>query len=197
MSSAVEICNLGLSHLGAYGILDLEERTKEARECKRLYPIARDAMLESHDWGVVRKRKSMALLEDTYSGFLYAYSWPQDCIMPRKIYDAAEVPGSEPIKFEFGVNDGLNRRIILTDQEDAEIIYTAKVTDANLYTSMMIDALGYRLAAELSIPLRTDSNLRDKMMNVFLRLVSAAQQSSANGEEKKPETISDFQKARS
>lgn len=196
MSSALQICNLALSHVSAYGIQALTEKTKEARECNRLYEPARDAMLEAHDWPIARKRKDLSLLDETYSGWDYAYSWPTDCIMPRRIWDPAEGKGSEKIKFEFGVNNDLNRRIILTDQEDAELIYTAKVTDANLYTAMMIDALSFRLASDLAIPLRSDSKLQALMRNEFLSRISAAQASVANAEEKPPETVSDFQKAR-
>lgn len=196
MASEVEICNLGLSHVTAYGIQSLDERTKEARECKRLYAPARDAMLESHDWAIARKRKPLALLDETYSGWDYAYAWPSDCIMPRRIYDPAEAMGSEKIKFEFAVNDALNRRVILTNEAEAELIYTAKVTDANLYTSMMIDALSYRLASDLALPLRSDSNLQKDMLNQFLSRVAAAEASVSNAEEKPPETKSDFHKAR-
>lgn len=196
MASTVDICNLGLSHVAAYPINNLDERTKEARECKRLFPIARDAMLEAHDWGVARKQVALALLDEEVPGWDYVYAWPTDCLVPRKIYDPAEAPGSTPIKYEFRVNDDLNRRVIVTNQEDAELIYTAKVTDANLFTSMMVDALGFRLASDLAIPLRSDSKLQVSMLNQFLSRVSAAQASSANAEEKPPETKSDFHKAR-
>lgn len=197
MPSELDICNLALSHVAAYPIQSLDERTKEARECKRLYSVARDAMLEAHDWGVARKREALALLADTYSGWDFAYAWPVDCLAPRKIYDPSEANNTVPLKFEIGVNDALNRRIILTDEEDAELIYTAKITDANLFTSMMVDALGFRLAADLAIPLRSDSRLQEKMMNQFLARVISAQASSANSEEKQPDKISEFQKARS
>lgn len=209
MSSQIEICNLALSHLGAYPIQALTDRTKEARECNRLYGPARDAMLEAHDWGAARKRKILALLEDTYSGWDFAYSWPSDCLVPRKIYDGTgDLTGTvyDPetdryiqtgkIEYEIGVNDDLNRKLILTDKEDAELIYTAKVTDANLYTPMMVQALGYRLAADLAVPIRADSKLGQNMLNAFFRTVGEAQASSANAEQKKPDVISDFQRSR-
>lgn len=197
MANTLDICNLALSHVAAYPIQSLDERTKEARECKRLYSVARDAMLEAHDWGIARKQAALALLDEEVSGWDYVYAWPTDCIVPRKIYDPSEVAGSTPIKFEFRVNEDLNRRVIVTNEEDAELIYTAKITDANLFTSMMVDALGFRLASDLAIPLRSDSKLQVSMLNQFLARVTAAQASSANAEEKPPETISDFQKARS
>lgn len=196
MAASLDICNLALSHLSAYPIQALTERTKEARECSRLYPIARDAMLESHDWGVARKQQLLAELDLEISGWDFVYAWPTDCLAPRKIYDPAECAGSAKIKYDIGVNEDLNRRLILTNEEDAELIYTARITDANLFTAMMVDALGYRLAADLAIPLRSDSNLATKMMRQFGAMIISAQASSANSEENQPETKSDFHKAR-
>lgn len=210
MPSAVETCNLALSHVGAYGIQALSDRTKEARECNRLYDPSRRAMLEAHDWSVARKREALALRSETYSGWDYAYSWPTDCIAPRKIYDeSGSLTGTvyDPendtyyqagkVKFEVAVNDDLNRRIILTDKEDAELIYTADLEDVNLFTSLMVQAHAYRLAADLAIPLRADSKLGQQMLNAFNSLVATAQAVNANAEQKDPKnTISDFQKAR-
>lgn len=197
MSSQLDVYNLALSHVSAAAVQSLTERTKEARECNKLYPVARDSMLESHDWGVARKRKVLALLEETYSGWDYAYAWPADCVAPRKIYDATEANNTVPIPYDIGVNDALNRRIILTNEEDAELIYTAKVENVTLFSAMMVDALGYRLAADLAVPLRSDSRLQRSLMSQFLGLVSSAQTNAANTEEQQPDKISDFQKARS
>lgn len=196
MSATIDICNLALSHLGAYAIQALDEKTKEARECNRLYPVARDAMLEAHDWGVARKTAALALLDETISGWDYVYAWPSDCLAPRKLYDAAYVAGKDPLRYETGVNAALNRRVILTDEEDAELVYTAQLTNPNLYTAMMVDALGYRLASDLAVPLRSDSGLQKSLMNQFLMMISAAQRSAANSEEKPPQAKSSFHQAR-
>ena len=54
MASEIAICNLALSHLGdAANIasIDPPEGSAQAEHCATFYPIARDSLLEMHDWG--------------------------------------------------------------------------------------------------------------------------------------------------
>lgn len=206
----VAICNLALSHLGAYPIQALTEATKEARECKRLYATARDSALEAHDWSFARKQKVLGLLVDTYSGWTYAYEWPSDCIIPRKIYDPSgdtadgtvidretdQVQIIGRIPFEVGANASLNRRVILTNEEDAELIYTAKVTDPNMFSPGFIDALSWRLASDLAMPLRADKALQQQHFNQFRLIIGQSQSSNANASHNKPDSSSSFVRAR-
>lgn len=206
----VAICNLALSHLGAYPIQALTESTKEARECKRLYATARDSTLEAHDWSFARKSKVLGLLVQTYPGWTYAYEWPSDCIAPRKIYDPSgdtadgtalnretdQIDIIGKIEFDVGANDALNRRVILTNEEDATLIYTAKVTDANMFSPGFIDALSWRLASDLALPLRADGNLQKAHFNQFRLIVGQSQSSNANAAHKRPDSSSSFTRAR-
>lgn len=200
MSSVIEICNLGLSHVGGYSIESLDEPKKEARECKRLYLPACMATLEISDWGFARKRTALALLTDTLGAWEYVYAWPSDCAMPRKIYDPAALEDggeqSDPVPFEQGINDALNKRTIATNMEDAILIYTAKVVDANMYPASFVDALGWRLAADLAIPLRSDSKMREGCLVQFRQRLGEAGVSSANAEHRKASTTSSYEQAR-
>ena len=207
MASPVDACNLALSHIGGYSLSSLNDPTKEARECKRLYEPARDATLEAGDWGFARKTLVLALLASTRPGWKYVYAWPSDCVMPRRIYDPAREGADidpetlsslsdDPIPFEIGVNDALNGRIILTNQINAIVVYTAKVTDANLYPPSFIDALSWRLAADLAIPIRSDSGLQQKMLAQFQTRVGQSGQISANAEHRRPNTVSSYKRAR-
>lgn len=207
MASTVDACSLALSHIGGYTIQSLDDPTKEARECKRLAIPARDATLEAGDWGFARKSVALALLSYTRPGWSYAYAWPSDCLMPRRIYDpsreGADVDpatldslGDDPIPFEVGVNDALNARIILTNQVSAIVVYTARVTDANLFSPTFIDAWSWRLAADLAIPIRSDSALQQKMLAQFERRIGQAGQNSANAEYRKPNPVSSYKRAR-
>ena len=59
MASDVEICNLALSHLGdtaTVASIDPPEGSAQAEHCARFYPIARDALLEKHDWSWATRR---------------------------------------------------------------------------------------------------------------------------------------------
>lgn len=199
MSSVVEICSLALSHVGGYYLESLDEPRKEARECKRLYAPARDATLEVFDWGFARKRLALGLLADTVDGWDYVYAWPSDCAMPRRIYDPSNPENTQetdPIPMDLGVNSALSKRTIMTDQEDAILIYTAKVEDSNVYTASFVDALSWRLASDLAIPLRSDSKLQQNFLQQFRLRIGEAGVSSANADKKKPSSVSSFQSAR-
>ena len=53
MASEVDICNLALGHLGdnaTVSSISPPEGSAQAEHCARFYPIARDALLEMHNW---------------------------------------------------------------------------------------------------------------------------------------------------
>ena len=194
MASKVQICNLALSRIGARRIQSLSDSIKEARECTAHYDFARDAVLEDHDWTFARKRLTLALLSDTYSGWEYAYQYPSDCVIARHIYnDTGADTGTsydidsdryEPLgktEFEIVSSEDKDYRVILTNKEDAELRYTARVTDANLYSAKFVSALAFRLAAELAIPIRSDSKLAQSVMKSYINELNWAKVSKNSG----------------
>ena len=59
MSSEIDICNLALARLGddaTVASIDPPEGSAQAEQCARFYSIARDTMLEMHDWRFATKR---------------------------------------------------------------------------------------------------------------------------------------------
>jgi len=210
MANEVNICNLALSHIGVFSkIQSLSESTKEARECNLLYATARNAVLEDLDWNFARKQMYLALLDETYTGWAYAYQYPTDCIIARKIFNEGEVDSNtagwdtdnkdnilDKVEFEIRASSNLDRRIILTNQEDAILLYTAKVTDVNMFSSQFIDALAWRLAAELAVPLRNKADLYKEMINHYLMKIIQVKAHNANEGHKGPEDINTFVRAR-
>lgn len=173
--SPIDICNIALSHVGGYRINALTDPTKEARECALHYAIARDATLADHDWDFARKRIALALLSTTYSGWDYAYQYPSDCLVARRIYDDTGLLDEDGgIEFEVAANDGLTGRVILTDQEDAELIYTAKVQDVNIFSPQFVEAHALRLASSLAQPLKGKPELRQSLLGLYGIQVNAA-----------------------
>lgn len=194
MASEIEICNVALSHIGKYPIDSLNDRTKEAVECKRLYPRVRDSVMRDHPWNFATKRLTLAALTEEVEGFDYVYQWPSDCLRALKIYNPADE--EEEIVFEIGVSNDLSTRVILTDQEDAILIYVARVTNPNVYDTVFIDALAYRLASELAIPLAGDPNLGNAMARMYSAQLGRAQMTNSNERYKGPDTRCSFIDAR-
>lgn len=197
MASEIQVCNLALSRVGAYRIQSLDDATKEARECKLFYPFSRDAVLRDHDWGFARKRVSLALLSETWSGWDYAYQYPVDCLVARKITPDAETETGDKVEFEISSNDSLSRRVILTNKEDAELVYTAKVEDVNLFDAIFTDALAWRLASELAIPLKAKADLQNVLFQKYIFVLGRAEAINSNEGEKKPDHDNRYVGARS
>jgi len=88
MASEVDICNLSLSHLRVASIAALADTNVRAVACNRHYAVTRDAVLREHAWGFAKKRKVLILIDETFSGWDYAYLHPSDCMVAREVYDA-------------------------------------------------------------------------------------------------------------
>ncbi len=183
MASEIEICNQAMSRLGLYSKLTsiVNPVSKEERECAAAYSLARDFTLEAFDWTFARKRKLLGLVVETYSGWTYAYQVPSDCLIPRSIYDPANAANNnfapvnaEMIKFETLSNDALDRTLILTNQEDAELIYTGKVTEPGRFSASFREAVVFKLASDIAMSLTRKADLQNAMYTLFMRTIAHA-----------------------
>jgi hypothetical protein len=197
MASEVDICNLALAYIGGGAISSLNNPvTKEQKLCKLFYEFARNSVLEDNDWGFARKQLTLALLPETYGAWSYAYQYPSDCIVAREIYDSTNKPGESEVEFEVVTNSDKNKQVILTNQAEAILVYTAKVTDPNLFSSMFIDALSLRMAATLAIPLKGKEATKQSALVDYGRAINRAQVNNRNQKYNLASTESSFSKAR-
>ena len=195
MTSVIQICNLALTEIGtANTIQALNEATTEARHCGLLYDQARDTVLEDHPWGFARKQDLLADLGDPPSGWLYQYAQPSDCLSIREIYQP--IAGGDEIAYQKAADSALTQKTILTDQADAELIYTARVEDPNMFNSKFIGALAFFLGAKLAVPLTGNANLTAKLMTEYEKALTSASTADARQESGKVEFEPDWIKAR-
>lgn len=180
MANEIDICNIALSRAGAGSIESLTEKTREARACKLHLDLARDSALRDHDWEFARKQASLALLTETVEGWSYVYAYPADCIAAREIFNSAKVGEEDRVPFEVGMSSTGNTRVILTNQASAALIYTSKVTNPVLFDPIFSDALAWRLAAELAVPLRGETSLQQAFMRTALGVINSAKAVGAN-----------------
>ena len=176
MASEVDICNLALGHLGdnaTVASLDPPEGSAQAEHCARFYPIARDGLLELHDWNFATKRVQPAQVAYAFNQWQYAYAAPADCLNVVAILDADapdDYSGVLPMAAtQFGTvnagqgiyqpkafeceTDADGRQIILTDQEDPVLRYVAYVTDTTRFSPLFVTTLSWKLAAMLAGPI--------------------------------------------
>lgn len=95
--NAIDICNLGLSMLGARSILNFEDGDRGAR-LKSLYPAARDHVLGRHQWTQTLTYKKLTSRTEYEEGpWLYEYSLPLDCLRVISIFSPSP---STPVIWE-------------------------------------------------------------------------------------------------
>lgn len=179
MASEVDICNLALSHIGASAtISSLTEQSEEAFHCNLLYADTRDAVLRAHPWGFATRHLALSDVGTPPGNWSYRYAYPNNCLYAREILQTTT--GGDPIKFEIALGDAYNARVILTDQDDATLIYTYKVTNTLVFDSLFINALAWKIASEICMPLTRDQDRLKAAYQMYQGAIAEAQVFNAN-----------------
>lgn len=219
MASEVDICNLALGHLGdnaTVASIDPPEGSAQAEHCARFYPIARDALLEMHAWGFATRRAQLALLTSAWPEWAFCYAIPSDAlnllgVLPPSASDdysqSFGIPNAYGITSNYvpttvsgtyvpqpysaeSLDDGT--QVIYTDQEDAVLRYTARVTDTTKFSPLFVTTLSWHLASMLAGPvIKGDAGAAEgkrcgAMMQVYL---SKAVESDSNQRKANPQHI--------
>ncbi|MGL4668599.1 MAG: hypothetical protein ACRCWR_11820 [Saezia sp.] len=196
MTAEVDICNLALSHLGdtaTVASIFPPEGSAQAQHCAVFYPIARNTLLEAHDWGFATVRISPpAKLHENYFGWRYAYMRPADAI---RIISVTEPRGTNsdqsdiPYVLESDV-DG--KRLILCNTESIVVKYIRLETNVSKYPPLFIQALSWHLAAMLAGPIiKGDAGAAEakRCMMMAQSSLEMAAVSDASQQNHKPEQV--------
>jgi hypothetical protein len=171
MASAVDICNLALGHLGdEAGVASISppDGSVQASHCQRFYPIARDALLQSHGWGFALQRQSLALLStvELPSEWAFAYARP-NALRVLGVYPPGAIAGQSQgeifnqeqlmamlIMYPFAVETLTSGdQVIFSNVETATALFIRPVTDTAKFTPLFVMALSRLLASMLAGPL--------------------------------------------
>lgn len=209
MASDVDICNNALGLLGDPGTIvsiSPASGSAEAVHCARFYPIARDSLINMHSWGFATKRVNLALLADTPpSSWQYVYQSPADVLNYLAVFDpnasddysssypqAGSLNASAAYSSMVGVYtpqqfavelDANGVSVIYTNQQNAILKYSARVTDTSLFDPLFSEALTWLLAAKLAGPLIKGSEGRAasrECLQEFKGFLAMARESDSN-----------------
>lgn len=190
----VRIANMALGHVGAEGSIEsLDENSEVARIAKLWYDAARIATLEAYNWSFARKSKALAThSEDAPSTrWRYRYQYPVDCLNPRFIENPAGVT-ADAVPYEIE-NAGDGTRSIVTDLEDAVLVYTADVETVALFSMHFVIMCSYQLAVFINPQVTGKFGIADRMQRLFEQLRVTAPQADATSsvprEERDPSWI--------
>lgn len=196
MPSKIEIINYGLSQIRCAAIESISEASVQAIHVNRIYDMARDATLADVSPKWARKQAALAELTQEVTGYSYVYAYPADCLKDIEIYNPAKVNQSDTLEYDIGISDSGNDKVILTQYEAAELIYTIKVTNTGVYDVLFAEALSMKIAAVSAVPLKGDSKLAELAANTYLRAVGNAKASNRNSGYKSPDESNSFTDAR-
>lgn len=148
MASQIEIYNLALSHLGiGKEVSIVTERSQEALTLNRFYVPTRDAVLRAFLWPFATKEVALGLIEaDPNSEWGFSYRYPSDCLFLRRFLSGIRNDNRQSRVPSKIASDSAGQ-LIYCDLEDAEVEYTARITDPGLYPADFELALALRLAA--------------------------------------------------
>lgn len=185
MVSIVQICNVALSRIGQNQPIDsLDEDSKAAELCALHYPLCVQQVLADGDWPFAEARVVLADIGSPPTNWEYRYAYPSDCLKARRI----AVPGLEIVPLQqripFKVVNNVTGKAIVANWPEAELIYTADVTDSSLFPALFVSALAWRLAAELAIGLQARAeNFQAAMRNYTAEVSNAQAVAYEEGEE--------------
>ncbi len=147
----VSIYNLALSHIGETAATTSPDETSEERKaCEAFYPIAKNKLLELHDWSFASRTEPLAKLteSETY-GWRGAYALPASCLRLQFLREAKGMRAPFYIEADkdYEVRAKGTGRILYTDCEEPVVGFIASDTSEALFSPSFSDALAWLLAA--------------------------------------------------
>lgn len=161
MTSEVSICNQALGFLGEGLITSFSDGTKGANLCQANYQYLRDAVLEDTEWSFAMKRDKLPALSTTPVSYAYAHQLPTDCLRVCQVSWDNQFIQTDTLKWE------LEDRKVLCDLETVYVRYVSRVTDPSKFSPGFTQALVYRIASELAIPLTNSRSLMESMQTMY------------------------------
>ena len=169
MASEVEICRLALDMLGDASINDLAEESKQARLCRRNYPLMRDAVLRAHPWNCAIRRNSLAKDTDPPEfGFGFQYTAPSDSLRVLPLTADGE-PDGRPVKHRIE-----GRKILCDIDAPLPVRYIRRVADPGVFDSLLVHAIAARLAFAISFSLTGSRSKQDDTMAQYRLIMREA-----------------------
>lgn len=194
MSSDIEICNLALSRVAVtQAIASFTERSKEAEQCRVFYSHLREVVLQEFPWPFAESIVALADLGNPAPGWAFRYRYPADCLKIRNIVQPGfrrALSSDMEIPYQIGYDAG--GRVIHTDQPEAVCRFTFKVDDSTFFDPQFVEALSWRLAMDLALPLASKPDLQQFAAQQYQMALTLAEGSAFQESQSDPEPESEF-----
>lgn len=150
--SPAYICSAALNRIGADSITSLSDSSKRGVLCNRLWPVVRDAVLASRNWGITLER---AVLTKDNDAPAYDYATRFQVPADMFLLLGTDLPRDARWVIE---ND-----FILCDYDALSILYIKDTPNSESFGPLLTDALVAAMAAELAYPITGSMQTKDSM----------------------------------
>jgi hypothetical protein len=185
-------------------VSDPDEQTTVARVCRRAWETARDSVLAEHPWLWARRVVTLAEHTPAPGLWVYSYiapvdaitilgvtpTWWDDWASPATgtvywtdgsglIYSTSSAVASLAQKVRWsigGVTDsgGLDTSLILSDTPLTSATITRRVENPGFFPPIFVDAVSWRLAFEIALPISRSSEVRGTAWSAYQQKLAQA-----------------------
>lgn len=172
VTSPADVVNLALQRIGYPGrVSNLYDGSEAAKDALDIYGQTRDQMLREGDWPFASRSGIAALLKSAPVGgyfppnawttaypaqpWKFSYTYPDDCLELRACKPQVYfVPNFSPQSYVFSIANDAGyspaRRVVLSNVENAMLIYTAQVTNPATWPPDFVEGLAAALGQRLT-----------------------------------------------
>lgn len=187
----VQVFNRALARVGHTRQLgNFQEQSAEAGLANLYFAECRDEVLSVTPWPFATRRVRLALAVDAQvppqplerTDWACVYRMPTDCLRARYLVQPGvrNPPAEVRPPFQLEADEAGERQLLLTDLEEAELVYTVRHTYVVGWPPLFVSALAWRLAAELALGLRKDARVAAALMAQYERELAEAAAHAAN-----------------
>lgn len=188
LTSTTQVANLALAEIGAKRITSLDaDSSPEAVACRLHFDHVRNVLLRSHPWAFA---KTTAALSASTTTPVASTEWDTAWVIPGDILRLIRVVGSTADlprnRYEIA-----GRYLHTRSLDTLQIVYVSNATPVAEWDDLFVDAMRYKLAAELCGDLAQDMARGDACLQKYLSMAlpDAARvdaQAEASGENRTP-----------
>jgi hypothetical protein len=179
---------MALDRVGAGNIDSLTENSTEANKCNLWYDFSRLETLEMYDWSFARKRLTLSEHTDAPPDGVWAfrYQYPVDCVRARYLenpfqsilnppFPTVTTYNTDAVPYEVGVDENGITKSIMTNMDDAVLVYTFDQQDVNMFSLIFVGALSFILASNIAYTLSGKEKLAEGLRRQGeIKVVTAA-----------------------
>lgn len=183
----LQIINYALSHISQKPISVLGEGSPQDDAAATIWDISLEFALRGHDWAFATvilplTAISSTLFDPTPMQFLYAYTYPANCVVLWHVYSEGTTQQNLGETFREVYDSVNNVKVIMANiggDETAYAEYTYLVTDTTLFDTTFTEAFSHVLAANLAVQLDGDQEMAKSQLAIWNTLNSEAERMSA------------------